>query len=147
MRYAVKVLGTSAALVLGCVTGLGAGVAHADSTGTKSLYAPSALVMTVGKGENAATAGVQRAVVLTCAPRPGGTHPSAGRACDRLRSVDGRFQQLVATTDAQGRVCTRIWDPVVVTASGVWEGKRVSFEHTFANPCTLNKTEGSVFAF
>lgn len=147
MRYSVKVLGTSAALALAGVTGLGGGVAHADSAGTKSLYAPSAMVLTVGKGEDAATAGVQRAVVLSCAPRPGGTHPSADRACERLRSVGGRFQQLVATTGAPGQVCTRIWDPVVVTANGVWEGQRVSFEHTFANPCTLNKTDGSVFAF
>ena len=49
MRFSVKVLGTSAAIAVGCVTGLGGGVAHADSVRADSLYAPSALVMTVGK--------------------------------------------------------------------------------------------------
>ena len=146
MRYTIKVLGASAALAIGCVTGLGGGVAHADSVEANSLYAPSALVLTVGKGADATTAGVQRAVVLNCKPTSSGSHPAAERACAEVRSVDGQFQQLVAA-GAPGPVCTRIWDPVVVTADGVWEGQRVSWQHTFANPCTLNKTGGSVFAF
>ncbi|MGH3117549.1 MAG: subtilase-type protease inhibitor [Streptomyces sp.] len=146
MRYSIKVLGAAAALAVGCVTGVGGGVAHADSVGADSLYAPSALVLTVGKGADAATAGVERAVVLSCAPKAGGSHPAADRACAEVRSVDGQFQQLVAA-GAPGVVCTRIWDPVVVTADGVWKGQRVSWQHTFANPCMQNKAGGSVFAF
>ncbi len=147
MRYGIKTLGAAAAVALGCVTGIGGGVAHADSTEAKSLYAPSALVLTVGKGSEAAAAGVQRAVVLSCTPRSSGSHPAADQACAEVRAVDGQFQQLVAADSAPGAVCTRIWDPVVVTADGVWEGQRVSWEHTFANPCTMKKTGGSVFAF
>ena len=147
MRYGIKVLGAAAAAVIGCAAGIGGGVAHADSMETESLYAPSALVLTVGKGSDAATAGVQRAVMLSCSPRSSGSHPAADRACAEVRAVGGQFQQLVAATDGPGVVCTRIWDPVVVTAEGVWEGKRVSWQHTFANPCTQKKTGGSVFAF
>jgi hypothetical protein len=146
MRFSVKVLGTAAAVAAGCATGLGGGVAQADSVSTKSLYAPSALVLTVGKGTDAATAGVQRAAVLNCAPKPSGTHPAAARACAEVASVDGQFQQLV-TAMAPGTMCTRIWDPVVVTADGVWKGQRVSWQHTFANSCTLEKSGRSVFAF
>lgn len=146
MRFSLKVLGTAAAVAVGCATGVGGGVAHADSAGTKSLYAPSALVLTVGKGPDAASSAVQRAVVLNCAPKPAGTHPAADRACAEVDAVDGRFQQLL-TDAAPGTMCTRIWDPVVVTADGVWQGKRVSWQHTFANSCTMRKSGGNVFAF
>ncbi|WP_314174030.1 subtilase-type protease inhibitor [Streptomyces winkii] len=145
VRNHVKVLGTAAALAVGCVMGVG-GVAHADSVEADSLYAPSALVLTVGKGPDVATAAVQRAVVLNCAPKPSGTHPAADRACAEVRGVDGRFEQL-AEAGAPGMTCTRIWDPVVVTADGVWKGQRVSWQHTYANSCTLEKSGGSVFAF
>ncbi|NLU73151.1 protease inhibitor protein [Streptomyces sp. HNM0575] len=146
MRFNVKALGTAAALAAGCVTSVGAGVAHAQPVRADSLYAPSALVLTVGKGPDAATAAVQRAVVLECAPGPGGSHPAAKRACAEVDAVGGRFEQLVDAGSA-GAMCTRIWDPVVVTADGVWKGQRVGWRHTFANPCTMNKTGGGVFAF
>lgn len=146
MRFTVKALAASAALAAGCLASAGSGVAHADSAGAKSLYSPSALVLTVGKGTDAASAGVQRAVVLNCAPSASGTHPAGAAACDEVRSVDGELQKLVGS-DASGPVCTRIWDPVVVTADGVWEGKRVSWEHSFSNSCMLNKSGRSLFAF
>ncbi|RAJ68874.1 subtilisin inhibitor-like [Streptomyces sp. Amel2xB2] len=130
----------------GCAASLGSGVAHAETTGTPSLYAPSALVLTVGKGTDAATAGVQRATVLNCAPKPGGSHPAADRACAELTSVGGEFQQLV-TAEGTEALCTGNWDPVLVTADGVWEGRRVSWQHTFANSCALEKSGRSLFAF
>ncbi|HEV7628566.1 MAG TPA: subtilase-type protease inhibitor [Streptomyces sp.] len=145
MRY-IKVLGAATALAIGGLTGIGSGVAHADSANTDSIYAPSALVLTVGKGEDTATAGVQRAVVLNCTPKPSGTHPAVERACAEVDSVNGQFQQL-AETGTPGMVCSKIWDPVVVTADGAWKGQRVSWKHTFGNACLLNQSGGSVFAF
>ncbi|SCK45778.1 subtilase-type protease inhibitor [Streptomyces sp. WMMB 322] len=144
MRFSVKVLGTAAAVAAGCLAGLGGGVAHADSVGADSVYAPSALVLTIGKGPDAANAAVQRAVVLNCAPKPGGSHPVAARACADVNAVGGRFQELVAS--GTPGMCTRIWDPVVVTADGVWKGQRVAWQHTFANSCT-QKAGGSLFDF
>ncbi|MGV9390508.1 SSI family serine proteinase inhibitor [Streptomyces olivaceus] len=37
--------------------------------------------------------------------------------------------------------------PVVVTVDGVWEGRRLSYERTFANECLKNATGAGVFAF
>uniref|UniRef100_Q7M0U8 Probable subtilase-type protease inhibitor n=1 Tax=Streptomyces cyaneus TaxID=1904 RepID=Q7M0U8_STRCN len=107
-------------------------------------YAPSALVLTVGEGESAAAATPERAVTLTCAPRPSGTHPVAGSACAELRGVGGDVHALTAT---DGVMCTKQYDPVVVTVDGVWQGRRVSYERTFSNECVKNAYGSGVFAF
>lgn len=58
------------------------GAASAAPGGAPSaLYAPSALVLTMGHGESAMTVTPERAVTLTCAPGPSGTHPAAAAAC------------------------------------------------------------------
>ncbi|MFI8003023.1 subtilase-type protease inhibitor [Streptomyces sp. NPDC086010] len=131
---------------------LTAGAAAATSTAdagparSAGLYAPSALVLSVGKGD-AASATVQRAVMLSCAPRPGGTHPAPGAACSELRSVQGDFAQLTRPR-SQGD-CTRQWDPLVLSATGVWQGRSVSWSATFGNECEMRASlpEGSVFSF
>jgi hypothetical protein len=146
-RFGVRALGAATAIAAGCVMSAGSGVAHAAPVKADSIYAPSALVLTVGRGTDAATAAVQRAVVLECAPRPRGTHPAAASACGQLTSVGGRFEQLIRTEGSTGTMCTKIWDPVVITAEGVWKGQRVAWQHTFANSCTMKGTGGSVFAF
>ncbi|WP_418961396.1 subtilase-type protease inhibitor [Streptomyces tritici] len=114
---------------------------------TSSLYAPSALVLTVGAGESADTATVLRAVTLTCAPTPGGSHPDPAAACAELTATGGQFGALAA--DAPTRTCTRQWEPVTITGDGVWQGKRVSWSATYGNACELRSTmaEGAVFTF
>lgn len=146
MRYNIgkfSIIATTSALIM---TGMGAvGVAQAQPAQSTSLYAPSALVLSVGKS-NGADVTVQRAVTLSCAPRPSGTHPSPTAACADLLAVDGEFTQL--TTPPQ-RSCTREWDPVVINANGVWQGRSVSWSATFGNACEMQAslTEGSVFGF
>ncbi|MFE3031928.1 protease inhibitor [Streptomyces canus] len=132
-------LGLSAAAVCGPLTG----AALAEPAAASSLYAPSALVLTLGHGESAATATPERAVTLTCAPGSSGTHPAAASACAELRAVGGDFDALGAGSDA---VCTREYHPVVVTVDGVWRGQRVSYERTFANEC-VKSSYGTLFAF
>ncbi|KIF05133.1 alkaline protease inhibitor, partial [Streptomyces sp. RSD-27] len=75
MRSITRSLGlASGAMALTALTALaGTGAADAAPTGTQSLYAPSALVVSVTAGQNAADGTVLRAVTLVCAPRPGGT--------------------------------------------------------------------------
>ncbi|WP_077797183.1 protease inhibitor [Streptomyces sp. JHA26] len=114
------------------------------ATAPASLYAPSALVLTVGHGESAATAAPLRAVTLTCAPSPSGTHPAAASACAELRGAGGDLDALTGDTDV---LCTREYAPVVVTVDGVWQGRRVSYERAFANECAKNAVSTSVFAF
>ncbi|CAL9602015.1 Protease inhibitor [Streptomyces sp. enrichment culture] len=134
-------LGLTAATVLGPLTG--AALAAPDHT-PSSLHAPSALVLTVGRGESAATATPLRAVTLTCAPRPFGTHPAPGPACAELRAADGDPDALAA---GDAVLCTKEYDPVVVTVDGVWQGRRVSYERTFANDCVRHAHGADVFAF
>jgi hypothetical protein len=125
-----------------------AGGAHAATHPVSSgLYAPSALVLTVGHGGNAATATPERAVTLNCAPTASGTHPAAIEACAELRAVGGNFDDIDALYGRDGAMCTKQFDPVVVTADGVWQGKRVSYERTFANECVKNSSGMTVFTF
>lgn len=117
------------------------GTATADSA---SLYAPSALTLTIAKGHSAATSTPQRAVTLTCQPTDGGSHPAPATACGELRSVQGDFSALAGNGPY---ACPMVHDPVVVTAQGVWEGRRVDFERTYSNSC-IQKNEGTpVFRF
>ncbi|MFE9621446.1 protease inhibitor [Streptomyces sp. NPDC006527] len=133
-------LGLTAAAVCGPLTGS----ALAAPAAPASLYAPSALVLTLGHGESAAAVSPARAVTLSCAPGPSGTHPAAASACAELRAAGGDFEAL---TDTGGALCTKQYDPVVVTVDGVWQGKRVSYERLFSNECVKNSSGSVLFAF
>ncbi|MFH8449362.1 protease inhibitor [Streptomyces fungicidicus] len=134
-------LGLTAAAV--CAPLSGAALA-APGNAPSALYAPSALVLTMGHGDSAATATPERAVTLTCAPGASGTHPAAGAACAEMNRAGG---DLDALTVREGVHCTLQYDPVLVTVDGVWQGRRVSYERTFSNECVMNAHGSSVFAF
>ncbi|OEJ28399.1 protease inhibitor protein [Streptomyces agglomeratus] len=148
MRHIRTTLGAvGAAAVLALTSTAAASPAHAEPAGTASLYAPSALVLSMGMGEEAGTATVARAVTLSCAPGPGGTHPAPEAACAELHRADGQFAGLI--DPAPRRTCTREWDPVVITAQGVWQGKQVSWSTTFGNRCQMEGglADAALFAF
>lgn len=139
MRHRIAAVFAATLLTLAGATG----VAQAQ---TSSLYAPSAVVLAVAKGENAAT--VVRAVTLSCAPAPQGTHPNPQAACAELKSTGGDFGMLLASPDSD-RACPMHYDPITATVDGVWQGSRVSWKHTFSNACVMSTTlnGNSVFAF
>ncbi|MDN3266885.1 subtilase-type protease inhibitor [Streptomyces sp. MA15] len=139
-RWAIT-LGLTATAV--CAPLSGAALA-APEDAPSALYAPSALVFTVGKGVSATTATPERAVTLTCAPGPEGTHPAAGSACAELAAVGGDLNALTRNDDV---MCPMVYDPVLLTVDGVWQGKRVSYERVFSNECELNAHGANVFAF
>ncbi|MFI6014146.1 subtilase-type protease inhibitor [Streptomyces sp. NPDC051243] len=113
-----------------------------------SLHAPSALVMTTGKGETAATTAPERAVTLNCAYTTSGTHPDPRQACADLDRVNGDLDRLSTLHgNGTGQHCTKEYRPIVVTIQGVWRGTRVNYEHTFANSCIKENQGASVFAF
>ncbi|MCF6526522.1 subtilase-type protease inhibitor [Streptomyces sp. JJ36] len=147
MRHPVRLSAVIPLLTAGTLLGLSgtATAAPTAPTAPDSLYAPSALTLTVAEGTDAATATPQRAVTLSCTPTPTGTHPDPAAACARLRAVNGDFA--VLGDEATGTACPMIYDPVVVTAQGVWEGKRVSYERTYANSCVRSAEGTAVFAF
>jgi hypothetical protein len=140
-RWAATI-GLTATAVCGPLTG--AALATPDAA-PASLYAPSALVLTVGHGDDATAVTPMRAVTLSCAPTPSGTHPAATQACAELRGVGGNFDALGSRAGEMW--CTKQYDPVIVTVDGVWQGKRVSYERTFANECVKSSYETSLFAF
>ncbi|MER5871116.1 subtilase-type protease inhibitor [Streptomyces sp. NPDC002044] len=140
MRH--RVAAVSAAALL-CLAGA-AGLAEAQPA---SLYAPSAMVFTVAQGDDA-TATVVRASTLSCAPSARGTHPDPKAACAALNAAGGTFDRLLAAPNPD-RACPMHYDPVTVTADGVWQGGRVAWKHTFSNACVMSATlnGNSVFAF
>jgi hypothetical protein len=144
MRHLVRSAAAIPLLAAGTLAGLLSGTATAAPTAPGSLYAPSALVLTVGEGERAATAVPQRAVTLSCAPSATGTHPAPAAACAELSEVGGDFTVLGTATD---RVCPMVHDPVVVTATGIWDARRVHFERTYSNACLMGADGTAVFAF
>ncbi|WFB10286.1 subtilase-type protease inhibitor [Streptomyces sp. LX-29] len=147
MRKIAGAIGLAAAATTSCLV-VTSGVASASPAQPQSLYAPSALVLTVGQGEDAASTAVQRAVTLNCRPSFSGTHPAPREACAELAAIDGQFDQLTLA-EPQGAFCTKEYRPIVVTAQGVWDGSRVSYEHTFPNSCVMRNSlqKSLVFEF
>jgi hypothetical protein len=119
-----------------------AGVAAAPAQAQPSTPLPSALTLTVSKTD--APAAGPRTVLLVCSPTAGGTHPNAAAACGELAAAGGDFDRLHGRPM---RFCPMIYDPVTVSAEGVWNGASVSYRHTYPNSCgALNRSQ-YVFAF
>jgi hypothetical protein len=80
---------------------------------------------------------------LTCNPT-GGTHPNAGAACEQLSRVAGRIEDI----PPKDGICTEIFQPVVLSAEGTWDGEPRSFSREFGNRCQgVLATGGVVFEF
>lgn len=79
---------------------------------------------------------------LTCDP-DGGSHPDPESACDLLREVDG---DLASHPGGKGP-CTKEYNPYAVRLVGTWEGREITYLHTFANRCEMLRQTGSVFSF
>ncbi|MFF7756233.1 subtilase-type protease inhibitor [Streptomyces sp. NPDC007971] len=145
MSMNLRLVGTTAAAV-GVIGAVLAATSVTATAAPTSLYAPSALVLTVSyPGGSTDTAA--RAVTLSCAPGASGTHPSPAAACADLRTADGQLDSLLSSTP--GQACMRLWSPVTITADGVWQGTRTSWKHTFANACEMNHAvdQNSLFSF
>ncbi|WP_026424092.1 SSI family serine proteinase inhibitor [Actinokineospora inagensis] len=127
----------SLALAAACVA-LAAVVPATTAEAAESGIAPvrAGFVLTVDHAGD-----LPRLAVLQCSPN-GGTHPSATLACAQLSQVDGRFDKLNVN---QGVACVMIYDPVQVSAAGLWGRRVVHYAHTFGNACELRAATGVVF--
>lgn len=132
MRYRLATI--SAAALLGL-----AGATGAAQAKPATLYAPSAMVFSITQGDDAATGTVLRATTLSCAYTAEGTHPAPRAACDALNATGGELNRLLAAPNPD-RACPMHYDPVTVTADGVWRGSRVAWKHTFSNACEMSAT-------
>jgi hypothetical protein len=86
---------------------------------------------------------VARHTLLSCVP-PRGTHPRPVEACEALTEAGGDPAELVPLP---GVICVMRYDPVTVTATGIWDGRFIRFERTYGNACTLYAATGPVFSF
>lgn len=98
------------------------------------------LVLSLARGDKPLP--VAGHALLLC-DRPGGTHPDAVRACEALAEVRGDPARLRPRT---GVACTLQYDPVTVTAIGIWNSRFIRFERTYGSPCALRAATGTLFA-
>jgi hypothetical protein len=110
--------------------------AHADEPPGEP---EGAYVLVISPTDTAAT----RSNTLLCGP-DGGTHAAPARACEQLRDAGGR----VAAIPAEWGPCTKIYDPVRVSAHGVWRGHSRHFTKVYGNQCeAMRATGGVLFTF
>ncbi|MFZ3572005.1 SSI family serine proteinase inhibitor [Streptomyces sp. BH097] len=84
-----------------------------------------------------------RAVHLNCVPRPSGEHPHAAEACAALEAAGGDLDAL----PVEQQLCTQVYDPVTVEATGTYRGRAIAWRKTFGNTCTMEASTGPVFRF
>lgn len=84
-----------------------------------------------------------RGVLLRCTPEPAGHHPQAAQACAAIEEAAGDFDALADDPHA----CTKEFDPVTVSAKGVYQGQVISWHKTYPNVCTMDADTGYVFRF
>ncbi len=80
---------------------------------------------------------------LACAP-DGGSHRSPLSACMQLLEAEGRIE---AIPEKEG-LCPQVFDPVILSARGTWNGEERQFQQEFQNRCVgVLATGGIVFDF
>ncbi|MGH3971760.1 MAG: SSI family serine proteinase inhibitor [Pseudonocardiaceae bacterium] len=80
---------------------------------------------------------------LTCPP-DGNAHPNPVAACEQLSRVDGRIEGIPEDPGP----CTLEFNPVIVAASGTWNGEPRHYKQEFSNRCVaVRATGGVIFDF
>ena len=100
----------------------------APSQGSFSLS-----ITSVATGETIANAS------LTCPPN-GGSHPNPVAACEQLSRVDGRIEGIPEDPGP----CTLEFNPVIVAATGTWNGEPRHYKQEFSNRCVAVRATGGV---
>lgn len=106
------------------------------------MYDRRALVLTISSGDGLWQR--ERRVHLSCSPYRPGSHPHGFAACQQLERAGGVPSRVQAS---RGTFCTREYDPVTVTARGLWDGRLIRYQNTFSNPCLLRAATGMVYRF
>ncbi|WP_181871083.1 SSI family serine proteinase inhibitor [Sphaerisporangium album] len=112
-----------------------------STTSAQGKGVSRALLLTIARGESVTPA--DRIAFLQCGPL-GGTHARASEACRLLDPVSGDITDLKPSRDTG---CAKQYDPITVSASGLWDGNHMWFERTFGNHCELTAYTGAVFNF
>ena len=125
------------------VSGLAfSGPAVAATVGPAVAAGPAALQLTITPlSSGPGVPGVLMSVTLTCGPA-GGTHPYPEQACADIAAANG---SIAAVPPRAGLGCLALWQPVEISASGIWGGKVVAFKETQANVGCARISHGYVF--
>ncbi|MFC9731169.1 SSI family serine proteinase inhibitor [Streptomyces roseolus] len=133
-------LALSAALAATLATSL-AGVASAGPLPLPPLpllSPPDSLTVTVTGSGNPEAEGNWK---LTCDDRPGGDHPAAARACERLAGFARAEEDPFAPVPADA-LCTQMYGgPVTARVTGTWQGRRIDARFSRANGCEIDRWE------
>ncbi|MFJ8026974.1 SSI family serine proteinase inhibitor [Streptomyces sp. NPDC096311] len=95
------------------------------------------LTLTTGDAHSSST----RGTLLLCDPPQG--HARAAEACAELATAGGDISRIPPKPDT---ICSMIYAPVTASARGEWEGRQVTYAHTFSNSCVMGAETGAVFA-
>ncbi|MFF7888016.1 SSI family serine proteinase inhibitor [Streptomyces sp. NPDC020794] len=95
------------------------------------------LTLTTGDAHSSST----RGTLLLCDPPQG--HTRAAEACAELATAGGDISRIPPRPDS---ICSMIYGPVTASARGEWEGRQVTYSHTFSNSCVMGAEAGAVFA-
>lgn len=76
---------------------------------------------------------------LTCASN-GGSHPDPVTACEQLSRADGRIEDIPEDPGP----CTKEFNPVILSATGTWNGESRDYKQEFANRCVAVRATGGV---
>ncbi|MFI6508398.1 SSI family serine proteinase inhibitor [Streptosporangium sp. NPDC050855] len=110
--------------------------------GSTGLVLGRAVVLSINQG--ATISPTTRVVVLQCTPIRGGTHPKSQNACAALIRVNGDVGKIKPSTKA---FCPLIYDPVTISAGGIWDGRFYVSSQTFSNNCLLRSSLGDIAVF
>ncbi|MGW6360089.1 SSI family serine proteinase inhibitor [Streptomyces sp. NPDC055092] len=126
-------------LAAAALTALAAALTAAGPANAADPPVPQGVFLTVAGDQGS----WMRGELLRCEPEAWGHHPHASEACGALDRADGNLDALVADPE----MCTQVYAPVTVSASGTYRGKPITWQKTFANACTMEASTGYVFRF
>ncbi|WP_411070722.1 SSI family serine proteinase inhibitor [Streptomyces sp. cmx-4-25] len=78
---------------------------------------------------------------LRCGERPGGDHPAAERACERLDRLAAADEDPFRPVP-EDQVCAQVYGgPVLARVTGTWRGHEVDARFSRANGCEIDRWE------
>ena len=133
MTHLIRATVTAGALLAAATGLLTAGPADAaprDAGPGNWLY----FTVTHGAAPTAGTPGT----LLLCDPPQG--HAQAD-ACAELAAAGGDIRSI----PVRHGICPMIYAPVTAQARGRWNGRSITYQQTFANPCVMSARTGTIF--
>lgn len=102
------------------------------------LFSPDALTVTISKSGHRSADGTFR---LECGDKPGGDHPAAAGACERLAGYAKAGKDPFAPVAKDALCSLQHGGPAVAHVTGEWQGRTVDARFSRANGCEIERWE------